>query len=344
MLWQWFVSLALPYFEKFFIYRDEDDEQITKLQTLSDRVLTHTDLSQLILATTESICDYLRIEQAFVISLAGAKPEMVSRVGSSELDEASLLNDVELLGQASARIKERLDPGYIAWGDFALVPLRSSRASGNGTEALTIGLLGLLNSEADLRDELAAPGGYLEAFVNRVETSLDDMHLQAEMYNLLEGLLPQLQMTRSRAVQLEYRQSDVHPPRINALPNRDVLFEQVRAALRHYWGGSGITQSNMLMLRSVQSRIQHGEETPVNALRKLLEEAIASLRPEGERKLMSPEWTLYNILRLRFLENRKVREVARSLSMSEADLYRKQRIAILAVTDVILKQEQTLLE
>ena len=90
--------------------------------------------------------------------------------------------------------------------------------------------------------------------------------------------------------------------------------------------------------------MQNGEETPVNALRKLLEEAIASLKPEGERKLLSPEWTLYNILQLRFLENRKVREVARSLSMSEADLYRKQRIAILAVTDLILKQEQTLLD
>ena len=84
-------------------------------------------------------------------------------------------------------------------------------------EALTIGLLGLLNNEATLRDELAAPGGYLEAYVNRVETSLDDMHLQAEMYNLLEGLLPQFQMTRSRALQVEYRQSDAHPPRIERI-------------------------------------------------------------------------------------------------------------------------------
>ena len=33
------------------------------------------------MATTESICDYLRIDRAFVISLAGAKPELVSRVG-----------------------------------------------------------------------------------------------------------------------------------------------------------------------------------------------------------------------------------------------------------------------
>ncbi len=343
LLWQWFVSLALPYFEKFFIYRNEDDEQIAKLQTLGDRVLTHADLSQLIVATTESICDYLRIDTAFVISLAGQKPEFVSRVGSSTFDESALLSDSKLLRLVSQLPIEERDQPYLEWADFALVPLHSGRARGNGSGALTIGLLGLLNKEAKIGEELTAPGGYLEAYVKRVETSLDDMQLQAEMYNLLEGLLPQFQMTRSRAVQVEYQQSEALPPRISALPDRDELFEQVRAALRHYWGGSGITQSNMIMLRSVQCRIENGEETPVKALRKLLKEAIDSLKPDGERKLMSPEWTLYNILQLRFLENRKVREVARRLSMSEADLYRKQRIAILALTDVILKQEQALL-
>ena len=344
LLWQWFVSLALPYFEKFFIYRDEDDEQITKLQTLSDRVLTHTDLSQLIVATTESICDYLRIDKAFVISFEGAQPEFVSKVGFLGLDEDSLLNDSELLEQVARLRFNQPNSHYLDWHGYALIPLYSSRIGGNGTEALTIGVLGLLDNDSLLRDELSASAGYLEGFVNRVETSLDDMRLQSEMYNLLEGLLPQFQMTRSRAVQVEYRQSSALPPRINALPDRDELFEQVRAALRHYWGGTGITQSNMIMLRSVQSRIQSGEETPVNALRKLLEEAIAALKPAGDRKMMSPEWTLYNILRLRFLENRKVREVARRLSMSEADLYRKQRIAILAVTDLILKQEQALID
>ena len=344
LLWQWFVSLALPYFEKFFIYRDEDEAQITKLQTLSDRVLTHSDLSQLILATTESICDYLRIDRAFVISLASVKPEVVSQVGPLDEGESQLAQSEDLLGKAARLPNEAPESGYIEWDGFALLPLHSSRASGNGAGALTIGVLGLLNKDARLEAELAAPGGALAAFVNRVERSLDDMHLQAEMYNLLEGLLPQFQMTRSRALQAEYRQANAMPPQVNSLPDRDDLFEQVRAALRHYWGGSGITQSNMIMLRSVQRRIQNGDETPVNALRKLLEEAIHALKPEGERKLMSPEWTLYNILQLRFLENRKVREVARRLSMSEADLYRKQRIAILAVTDLILKREQALLE
>lgn len=342
LLWQWFVSLALPYFEKFFIYRDEDDQQITMLQTLNDRVLTHTDLAQLIMATTESICDYLRIDTAFVVSIEDGQAELVSAVDAGRFDRDKLLNDSELMRRVAQLRLGGPSASHLQWESFALVPLYSSRTSGNGTDGLTIGMLGLLNADSRLRDDLATPGGYLEAYVNRLQTSLDDMRLQSEMYNLLEGLLPQFQMTRSRALQVEYRQSNALPPRVDALPDRDELFEQVRAALRHYWGGSGISQSNMMMLRSVQSRMRDDDKPPVNALRNLLEEAIAALKPAGERKMMSPEWTLYNILQLRFLENRKVREVARRLSMSEADLYRKQRVAILAVTDLILKQEQAL--
>ena len=341
LLWQWFVSLALPYFEKFFIYRDEDDAQITTLQTLGDRVLTHTDLSQLIMATTESICDYLRINKAFVIGFGSDQVEFVSRVGSLDFEDDEILEDTALLQHIAQQHPDPTQLPYLEWHGFALIPLFSTRVGG-GTEPETIGALGLLKSGNRLQEEVDAPSGYLDAYVNRVETSLDDMRLQSEIYNLLEGLLPQFQMTRSRALQVEYRQSNALPRSVNDLPERGELFELVRAALRHFWGGSGITQSNMMTLRVVQNSIQNAQETPVNALRKLLEEAIGALKPEGERKMMSPEWTLYNILQLRFLEKRKVREVARRLSMSEADLYRKQRIAIMAVTDLILKQERQL--
>ena len=60
----------------------------------------------------------------------------------------------------------------------------------------------------------------------------------------------------------------------------------------------------------------------------------------GERKLTAPEWTLYNILVLRFIERRKVREVAARLALSEPDLYRKQRLAIEVVADEVLTMEK----
>ena len=340
LLWQWFVSLALPYFEKFFIYRDEDDAQITKLQTLSDRVLTHNDLSQLIIATTESICDHLRIDRAFVVSFEHAQPEFISKVGDLDFAESELLEDDKLLLQLNQLPGEADAATHLRWNRYTLIPLLSRRIRGNGAHALPVGMLGIPSADDGPVGDAADLSSNLQPFVRRVETSLDDMRLQAEIYNLLEGLLPQFQMTRSRAVQVEYRQSSVLPVAASSLPERAELFEQVRAALRHYWGGSGISQSNLIQLQIVQNLMRTAEDTPVHALRKILADSIDALKPEGERKMMSPEWTLYNILQLRFLESRRVREVARRLSMSEADLYRKQRVAILAVTDQILEREQ----
>jgi hypothetical protein len=44
------------------------------------------------------------------------------------------------------------------------------------------------------------------------------------------------------------------------------------------------------------------------------------------------------------MEGRKVREVALRLAMSEADLYRKQRVAVEAVANAILEMEQSALQ
>ena len=49
---------------------------------------------------------------------------------------------------------------------------------------------------------------------------------------------------------------------------------------------------------------------------------------------------LFNILEMKFVEGRKVREVATRLAMSEADLYRKQRVAIEEVARIILDMER----
>jgi len=66
---------------------------------------------------------------------------------------------------------------------------------------------------------------------------------------------------------------------------------------------------------------------------------VDQVRPDGDRKFTS-EWILYNILEMKFIEGRKVREVAGRLAMSEADLYRKQRVAVEAVARTILEMEK----
>jgi hypothetical protein len=47
---------------------------------------------------------------------------------------------------------------------------------------------------------------------------------------------------------------------------------------------------------------------------------------------------------MKFLQGRKVREVASRLAMSEADLYRKQRVAIESVARSLLEMETNWIE
>ena len=57
--------------------------------------------------------------------------------------------------------------------------------------------------------------------------------------------------------------------------------------------------------------------------------------------MTTTEWILYNILEMRFIQGRKVRDVAMRLAMSESDLYRKQRVAIETVASIIAEMERT---
>ena len=120
-------------------------------------------------------------------------------------------------------------------------------------------------------------------------------------------------------------------------PEEDIS-QWVKEALTHYWGGPKLTESPLLQFNIVRAALEEHEGNYTNALRAILRQAIEKVRPEGERRFTG-EWILYNILEMKFLEGRKVREIATRLSMSEADLYRKQKVAIEAVADAILEME-----
>jgi hypothetical protein len=122
------------------------------------------------------------------------------------------------------------------------------------------------------------------------------------------------------------------------LPKQGDMVDWVKDALSHYWGGPKLTQNPLIRFKIVQDALDQHDGNQANALRSILREAMERVRPEGERRFTG-EWILYNILELKFLEGRKVREVALRLAMSEADLYRKQRIAIEEVAKVIGEME-----
>ena len=88
----------------------------------------------------------------------------------------------------------------------------------------------------------------------------------------------------------------------------------------------------------VRKKAEESGENEVNALRGILKQALEELRPEGERTT-GGEWMLYNLIDLKFFEKQKVKDIVRRLSMSEADFYRKQRLAVEAVSKVIIRME-----
>ncbi len=56
--------------------------------------------------------------------------------------------------------------------------------------------------------------------------------------------------------------------------------------------------------------------------------------------MTTSEWILYNILEMKFIQGRRVRDIAGRLAMSESDLYRKQRVAIEEVAKTLVDMEQ----
>jgi hypothetical protein len=115
----------------------------------------------------------------------------------------------------------------------------------------------------------------------------------------------------------------------------------VKDALTHYWGGPRLSNNPLLKWNVVQETAKENNENEINSLRAVLKKALEELRPEGERTT-SGEWTLYNLIDYKFFEKMKVKDIVRRLSMSEADFYRKQKVAVEALSKVIIQLEKNL--
>ncbi|MCY3835588.1 MAG: hypothetical protein OXF83_04000 [Anaerolineaceae bacterium] len=330
LLWQWIAHLALPWLGKVLIYDAEGAAQLARLEELNDRLLAKRDLLHLLEAVLATICDSLRAGGAAVHQIQDPGSEGVAMAGRLA-DDWSAVKPPPFPAAAAPNDPLRHEDAW--W-----LPLRSSYQRDSAGNPHVIGALRIL-ADADTFPLSQRAALDFRILRQRAERALSDMKLQEEMQAVLEGFLPQIALTGARAVEAAYPISR-EGAAATQLPDRAQVITQVRAALRHYWGGRGLYQNALQELAVVRDRLNSRDYNPARALREVLKTAIEQQRPAGEPQFTAPEWTLYNILDLRFVQRCKVREVARKLALSEPDLYRKQRIAIEVVADELLNMEK----
>jgi hypothetical protein len=328
------ITLVAPYWERW-LFHGGNPDKLQLIQTLEERLLTTGDLRDFLESVLAALCDRLQVTNAFIVVLNAGGPEMLLTLGDEmpfeEVEsQTDLLNAVAKNGGVGV---ERSDTARLfTWHNYWLAPLFEEN---NGEENLS-GIIGVeRNPEGTLTEyELEA----IMILSRRAEMALFDVRMQQQLFTSVEELAPQVEMIQRLRAAARYDGTDVLTASDISLHDRD-MSKWVKDALSHYWGGPKLSQSPLMRLAVVQKAVDEHEGNPTNALRAILLEGIQRVRPGGERRFTG-EWILYNILDLKFLEGRKVREIAMRLAMSEADLYRKQRVAIEAVAGAIIDMEE----
>ncbi len=337
VLLQVLISAFAPLID-LLIYR-RDSAEITWIRELDTRLLTTTDLSQLLENILAAFCDLLGVTTGFILTKREGRLQAQAVCGPrAEVNYFLRSFDPEGIAQVLVRNGDRDDDALLAemltnQGEYWLLLLRSRSRE----EAL--GILGIKGpiQQLTLTDK---ENGIALTLIAEAELALEDWQLQRGIFTLLWELTPEIESIQRWQSRPRYVGSPMLEP-INNTPVREPDFPRaVKEALGHYWGGPGLTESPLLRMKIVRKYAEESGQVPAKALRSVLYKAIEALKPpESQRNLTTKEWILYNILEMKFIRGLRITQIATRLSMSESDLYRKQRAAIDAVAKVLASME-----
>lgn len=325
---QFAITILRPTLERWIFY-GEDRNDIARLHLLEERVLTTGDLRQFLESVLNAVCEICDTPSAFVAVIDAEGVELEVAVGPDDpLRDSEDLPPMLMLDE---RVQFEELGSVFTWDSYWLIPLFSP-----ASEEM-IGVMGLHATgekpQFDGEEEKS-----LSMMVERASNALSDRRLQREVFGVVDRLVPQVEAIHRMRVAARYAGTEALRTPLEGVHSDADFVHLVRDALAHFWGGPRLTSSPLLKLRVVRDAIQEHDGNAVNALRSTLRRAIEWVRPEGERRFTA-EWMLYNILEMKVLEGRKVRDVAMRLAMSEADLYRKQRVAFERVARAIAEME-----
>lgn len=326
LICEYLITLFHPIWENLLFY-GSDRKNLELVDSLQERLLTINDLQQFLELILASICDRLQAGGAYLIILESERMDIFVQTGKPSIEEWSSTNELTRIAYLNGN-----HSSMFKWGEDTIIPIYDNAENQSNIKLLgLIGISGIMDDDFDEEQTRA-----LKLLIKRTTNSLRDYYIQDSVMNSLQVLTPQMDLFQRMSAASRF-------DRNNLLESDSVIYSQdmtqwVKDALSHFWGGPKLTESPLMNLQIVQDATELHKGNNANALRYILREAIEKVRPEGEQHLTG-EWILYNILEMKFLQGRKVREIARKLAMSEADLYRKQRIAIEAVSTAILEME-----
>lgn len=326
LLFEHLITLIYPYLERWFFHGGEHDN-IQLLQTLSERLVTTGDLRQFLETILAAVCDQFQVSTGFIAALSDLGLELVVQFGEEDIAYQNGFDEILLEKVVQNETDHSVE--ILAWGDYWIHPLHSQE------QRELLGLIGVRRKENHHFDREL--GEALELLGQRAEMALEDRKLQKQFFEGLETLNLKVDLIQRIRAASRYDQTELLAE-IDTFIGPSNLSQWVKDALSHYWGGPKLTESPLMGLKIVQKAMEEHDGNTANALRAILKRGVEQVRPDGERRFTG-EWILYNILEMKFLEGRKVREIALRLAMSEADLYRKQRIAIEAVAQAIMDME-----
>lgn len=329
LLMQYMITMLAPVWERWFL-RPWERDNLELVQQLEERLLTTDDLRQFLESVIAAVCDRLQVEVGFVAAMDLQGLDIIVNVGG-----VTTFQKEDLSNKILEEVNSDLQPGELhlfSWGEYWLIPLFREEDPEE--------LLGILGVERPADEIPVEQREALIILAERASQALEDRFLQQRVFTSLEDLAPQmsrLQQLRAAAQYDGFNVLTADPE--GAVPDEGELAEWVKDALSDYWGGPDLSESPLLQLKIFQRALDEHEGISVKAVRSILREAIEKIKPEGKRRF-TLEWVLYNILEMKFLKGQKVRDVAQRLAMSEANLYRKQKVAIEVVAKTILEMEQ----
>lgn len=322
------VAQVKPFLDNLIYANDHED--IDYLRTLPRTTFTQTDLRRFLENSLTVLCGASGSDSAFVAAPDDFGVYTVKMIVGSRRRIRQLFDAVPL-EQLFALSAQHADSQPLMVHDYGVVVLRDP-------DAQVVGVLGMLHYDRIQRVEVQQ---LITTLTHQIEHALVMVTMQQRLLDTLRTMAPEMSSLQAMSSRIEQATPDALKSLEDDVAMMPEFASLVRDALAHYWGGPKLSESPLLGLKSVKRVRDTSGMSPTKALQHVLRQAIDTIRPDPEMTMNnSSEMLLYNILEMRFLQGRKIRDTAVRLALSESDLYRKQRIAIEEVARQISLMEE----